>query len=235
VAPPDDVEGWALEAPSSDGPNSGVRTIGDGDTTHLCALDADGLGVSLTQSNALDFGSNLVAGSTGVFLHNRGLGFSLEPGHPAELAPRRRPPHTLSPALITRTDGSLAYLLGAMGGDAQPQILLQLAARLLAGGADVATAVDAPRLVLGARDAEPFRLWWERELVLQVEQNAPADWVAGLRERGHEVDLIGAFDPATVGCAQCISLEPGPGGPATVGWMAGGSDPRSPEGGAVGR
>ena len=77
------------------------RRFGDGDTTHLCALDADGLGVSLTQSNALDFGSHLVEPRTGVFLHNRGVGFSLVEGHPAEVAPGRRPPHTLSPMLVT--------------------------------------------------------------------------------------------------------------------------------------
>ena len=64
-----------------------MARLGDGDTTHLCAQDADGLGISLTQSNALDFGSHLVEPTTGVFLHNRGVGFSLEPGHPAEVAP----------------------------------------------------------------------------------------------------------------------------------------------------
>ena len=70
----------------------GVARMGEGDTTHLCALDADGLGVSLTQSNALDFGSHLIEPTTGVFLHNRGVGFSLVAGHPAEIAPGRRPP-----------------------------------------------------------------------------------------------------------------------------------------------
>ena len=78
-----------------------MARVGDGDTTHLCAMDGDGLGISLTQSNALDFGSHLVEPSTGVFLHNRGVGFSLEPGHPAEVAPGQRPPHTLSPMLVT--------------------------------------------------------------------------------------------------------------------------------------
>ena len=65
-----------------------VARLGDGDTTHLCALDADGLGVSLTQSNALDFGSHLIEPATGIFLHNRGVGFSLVAGHPAEVGAR---------------------------------------------------------------------------------------------------------------------------------------------------
>ncbi|MBV8463564.1 MAG: gamma-glutamyltransferase, partial [Acidimicrobiales bacterium] len=94
AAPPDVAPGRGTVGPT-------VGRVGEGDTTHLCALDADGLGVSLTQSNALDFGSHLVEPATGVFLHNRGVGFSLEEGSPAELAPGRRPPHTLSPMLAT--------------------------------------------------------------------------------------------------------------------------------------
>ena len=76
---------------------SGPSVSTDGDTTHLCAVDADGLAISLTQSNALDFGAHLMAGETGVFLHNRGVGFNLQPGHGAEYGPRRRPDaHTVA-------------------------------------------------------------------------------------------------------------------------------------------
>ena len=127
AAPPD-------VAPGQGTVGSAVARVGEGDTTHLCALDADGLGVSLTQSNALDFGSHLIEPATGVFLHNRGVGFSLVAGHPAEVAPGRRPPHTLSPMLATAPDGALTHLVGAMGGDAQPQIMVQLLARLLRAG-----------------------------------------------------------------------------------------------------
>ena len=94
-------------APGQGTPAGTVARMAEGDTTHLCALDAEGLGVSLTQSNALDFGSHLIEPATGVFLHNRGVGFSLVPGHPAELSPGRRPPHTLSPTLVTAADGAL--------------------------------------------------------------------------------------------------------------------------------
>src|SRR5437868_9919231 len=57
------------------------------------------MGVSLIQSNAAGFGANIAEPSSGIFLQNRGLGFSLAPGHPAEYGPARRPPSTLSPAL----------------------------------------------------------------------------------------------------------------------------------------
>jgi gamma-glutamyltranspeptidase/glutathione hydrolase len=208
-----------------------VARIGDGDTTHLCAIDGDGLGVSLTQSNALDFGSHLVEPTTGIFLHNRGVGFSLLPGHPAEVGPRRRPPHTLSPMLVTSAEGSLSHLVGAMGGDAQPQILVQLLARMLRSGQDPARAIAAPRMSLDAPAAGPFRLWWGDDLTVLAEADAPAGWLDGLRERGHRVQAIRAFDPTAVGCAQIIALT----SVAGTSHFVGASDPRSPEGAAVGR
>jgi gamma-glutamyltranspeptidase/glutathione hydrolase len=228
AAPPD------LASPNTTSPAgmAGAARIGDGDTTHLCALDADGLGVSLTQSNALDFGSHLVEPATGVFLHNRGVGFSLVEGHPAEVGPGRRPPHTLSPMLVTSPDGSLSHLVGAMGGDAQPQIISQLLARLLHASQDPATAISAARLALDAPSAGPFRLWWGDDLTVLMEAHAPAGWRPGLEELGHRVRAISAFDPVAVGCAQVIAVarEPDGGRP-----MVAASDPRSPEGAAVGR
>ncbi len=209
-----------------------VARLGDGDTTHLCALDADGLGVSLTQSNALDFGSHLVEPNTGIFLHNRGVGFSLEAGHPAEVGPGRRPPHTLSPMLVTGGDGVLSHLVGAMGGDAQPQILVQLLARLLRTGQNPATAIAAPRLTLDAPSAGPFRLWWGEDLTVLVEADAPPAWHGGLTGHGHRVRTISAFDPVAVGCAQIIAMELEAGGRRR---LVGASDPRSPSGDAVGR
>jgi gamma-glutamyltranspeptidase / glutathione hydrolase len=229
VAPPDVAPGRGTVGPD-------VKRVGDGDTTHLCALDADGLGVSLTQSNALDFGSHVVEPSTGIFLHNRGVGFSLFPGHPAEVAPGRRPPHTLSPMLVTAREGAsgggLTHLVGAMGGDAQPQIIVQLLARLLRAGQDPATAITAPRLTLDAPSAGPFRLWWGEDLTVVVESDAPPGWRDELSRQGHQVRAIGAFDPVAVGCAQIIAVERDAAGARL---LIGASDPRSPAGGAVGR
>jgi gamma-glutamyltranspeptidase/glutathione hydrolase len=211
---------------------AGVTRIGEGDTTHLCACDADGLGVSLTQSNALDFGSHLVEPATGVFLHNRGVGFSLLEGHPAEVRAGMRPPHTLSPMLVTTPDGPLTHLVGAMGGDAQPQIISQLLARLLRSGQDPARAISAPRLALDAPSAGPFRLWWGEDLTVLIEADAPTAWFDGLAGRGHRPRAISAFDPVAVGCAQIIAVESQSDGERC---LVAASDPRSPEGAAVGR
>jgi gamma-glutamyltranspeptidase/glutathione hydrolase len=209
----------------------GVSLSSDGDTTHLCAVDGEGLGISLTQSNALDFGAHLVVGRTGVFLHNRGVGFTLEPGHPAEYGPRRRPSHTLSPAMVTRPDGTLAHVIGTMGGDVQPQILLQLLIRLLHAGEDPASAISAPRVVHEAPGAPPFRLWQAPARSLLMEFDAPGGWQQGLESRGHRVRVVGAFNPVDVGCSQIIGVEHS-GDHLT---LTGASDPRSADGGAVGR
>ncbi len=224
AAAPDVTTGAGSVGPS-------IARVGEGKTTHLCAIDGDGLGVSLTQSNALGFGSHLLEPSTGIFLHNRGVGFSLVEGHPAEVGPRRRPPHTLSPMLVTSGDGSLSHLLGAMGGDAQPQILVQLLARMLRAGEDPARAVSAPRMSLDAPAAGPFRLWWGDDLTVLAEADAPPGWMDGLRERGHQVRAIRAFDPTAVGCAQIIAVTSVDG----TSHVLGASDPRSPEGAALGR
>ncbi len=201
----------------------------DGGTMHLCAIDTDGTGVSLIQSNAKDFGCLLAVPGTGVLLHNRGLGFNLRPGHPAEYGPRRRPPHTLAPALFTRPDGTLRALVGTMGGDSQPQIVLQLAARLLAGSCTPGEAVVAPRLVLAAdpaRGGSGFDTWTDPDdQVLRVEGHAPPGWVDGLAARGHRVEVAG-FDPAGFGHAHVIEVD-------SHGMRHGATDPRAMTGAAI--
>lgn len=146
-----------------------------GDTTYLCTAERDGLAVSLIQSNASGFGSGLVEPSTAINVQNRGLGFSLVEGHPAELAPGRRPPHTLSPAMASAPDGQ-RMVFGTMGGDAQPQILLQLAARVLRHGEHVASAVAAPRWALRG-PTTGFDTWdGDAPPTLVVEGHAPEAW-----------------------------------------------------------
>jgi gamma-glutamyltranspeptidase/glutathione hydrolase len=199
----------------------------DGDTMYLCAVDRDGMGVSLIQSNAKDFGCHLAVPGTGVLLHDRGIGFSLGDGHPAEYGPGRRPPHTLAPALVTRSDGSLRAVLGTMGGDSQPQVVLQMLARLLLADQDAGQVITAPRFVLApASPGTGFDTWADPDdQVVRVEAHAPEAWVDGLRRRGHRVEVAG-FDPAGFGHAQLIELRPD-----SV--RAGAADPRSMVGAAV--
>lgn len=167
---------------------------GDGDTTYLCVVDSDRMGVSLIQSNASGFGSWLVEPSTGINLHNRGLGFSLIDGHPGELAPARRPPHTLSPALVTDLSGTrLDALVGTMGGDAQPQILLQIIARLYRHGSSPAKAIGAGRFSLRG-PSTGFDTWDTARPGVTVEGHASSSWARGLQQRGHVVSTADAWD-----------------------------------------
>lgn len=196
-----------------------------GDTTYLCAVDGGGMGVSLINSNANGFGAGIIAGTSGIFLHDRGLGFSLEAGHPAEYGPGRRPPHTLSPALVTHADGRLHTVLGTMGGDTQPQYVLQLLVSSLVDGLDPGRANGRGRWKIAATDGGGFETWRAghgREV--RVEEHVPRAVVDGLVARGHTVRPAhwGEF-----GHAHLISVT-------EHGTLAGAADPRAMTGAAAG-
>jgi gamma-glutamyltranspeptidase/glutathione hydrolase len=234
----EEADGRALVDPQRLGPwrdaidpqrasNLAVPVSGGG-TTHVCAIDRDRMGVSLINSHASGFGAHLVAGSTGIFLHDRGIGFTLIPGHPAEYRPRRRPPHTLSPALVTRSDGHLRSVIGTMGGDAQPQILLQVLARHLHHGQCVGPSIGAGRWVLGPDDLRAGFETWRPETGRQVivEGHAPEAWASALSDRGHKV-VVERDMPGKFGHAHLIEVTDG-------GELAGCADPRSVVGVAIG-
>ncbi len=211
-----------------------------GGTIYLAAADTNGMVVSLSQSNAGGFGAHLAVAEVGVFLHNRGIGFSLVPGHPAELAPGRRPPHTLAPMLATRPSDAgterASTALGTMGGDAQPQVVVQLLARL-AAGATPAAAVAAGRWALAGRDGSGFDTWdgdpANREAavpsltgqLVRLEDTAPQNWPAELRARGHAVGV----EPVSGGFGHASVLER-----RADGTLAGAADPRAGASAAVG-
>jgi gamma-glutamyltranspeptidase/glutathione hydrolase len=202
----------------------------EGDTTYLCAVDGDRMGVSLIMSNAADFGSQLVLPGPGIFLHNRGMGFSLREGHPAEFQPGRRPPHTLSPLLVTAEDGALEAVIGTMGADAQPQILLQLLARTFVSEQAPGPALNAPRWFLRRDEPTGFGLWGDDETeppMVQIEHDAPDTWAEGLQARGYQVTR-GVPGDDFFGHAQMIRITDDD-------MLCGGADPRSQDGACVGR
>ncbi|MCP3976761.1 MAG: gamma-glutamyltranspeptidase [bacterium] len=153
-----------------------------GGTAYMCVRDRDGVGISLIQSNFAGIGSGLSAGDTGVFLHNRGAGFNLIPGHPNELTPGRRPLHTLSPTLWT-ADGELRLILGTRGGEYQPQLLVQVAAHLLYGDSPRAASQPHPRWQVDG--------WGPGESsAVHIEERTPDDVATGLEARGHNVERV---------------------------------------------
>src|SRR5205807_3686914 len=101
----------ALEAPAP-----GVV----GSTTYFTVVDKDRNAVSFINSLYEHFGSGIVAGDTGIVLHDRGAGFSLDPQSPNHFEPGKRPFHTIIPAMVFK-DGKLFMSFGVMGGAIQPQ------------------------------------------------------------------------------------------------------------------
>jgi gamma-glutamyltranspeptidase/glutathione hydrolase len=184
-----------------------------GGTVYLCAADGDGTMVSLIESNYMGFGSGVMGGSTGIMLQNRGAYFSLDATHPNALAPGARTLHTLMPGMILR-DGFAEVALGAMGGDGQPQTLVQLVTGLVDDGLSPQDLVDRPRWVVSTQAAgAPLG-----PVSLESDGWDEAD-ARELRALGHEVSLVDARTPL-MGWAQVIRRR-------ADGSYEGGADPRA--------
>jgi gamma-glutamyltranspeptidase/glutathione hydrolase len=167
---------------------------GNGDTVYLCVVDKDGNAVSYIQSLFAAFGSGRMVPGTGITLHNRGSLYELDPAHPNIVAPRKRPFHTLSPAMVLNGDGSFFMALGSPGGDGQPQTLVQMLNNVMLFGMSPQSAVDATR----------WRSYGGGRL--SVEPGLPDAVLAGLRGRGHTVNIR---EPgAEFGGAQMIMVHP---------------------------
>ncbi|WP_334655886.1 gamma-glutamyltransferase family protein [Sphingomonas panaciterrae] len=115
-----------------------------GDTTYFSCADADGMMVSMIQSNFRGMGSGLVADGLGFMFQDRGQLFSLKDGHPNIYAPGKRPFQTIIPGFATRgADPWMSF--GVMGGDMQPQGQTQIIVNRVDYGLEAQSAGDAPR------------------------------------------------------------------------------------------
>ncbi len=151
-------------------------------TMYLCAVDKEGMGVSLIQSNFRGIGSGIGSGNSGFVLHDRGAGFDLRPGHPNEIGPGKRPLHTLSPTLWTEGE-RLRAVLGTRGGHQQPQFVSQMAALLFGAGRSPGQAQAAPR----------WNISWpaSADTTLEVESTTASAVIEGLTRRGHDAKVRG--------------------------------------------
>ncbi len=177
------------------------------DTIYLTVADESGMAVSFINSIYSPFGSGIVAPKSGVMLHNRGQGFVLDPSHPNVIAPRKRPMHTLVPAMATR-DGKPFLSFGVMGAAFQPTGHAYMMTNMLDFGMDPQEAVDCPRVFFEGNQ-------------VQVEETVPAATAEALAAMGHKIStrpepwggaqmicfdrvndvMIGASDPRKDGCA----------------------------------
>lgn len=182
---------------------------GGEDTVYLTVVDKDHNAVSFIQSIFSAFGSGLVAGDTGVVLHNRGAGFSFDPNNPNKLEGGKRPFHTLIPAMVFR-DGKPWLTFGLMGGDMQAQGHAQVLLNLIDFGMDVQQAGEQAR----------FRHF---ESGLALESAIGTDVRKALEAKGHKLTMA----PGMFGGYQAILIDP------KTGALFGGSDPRK-DGCAIG-
>jgi gamma-glutamyltranspeptidase/glutathione hydrolase len=166
-----DYKPLALDGRST--PENSDDPAGRGDTVYLTAADSDGNVISLIQSLYETFGAGIVAGDTGIVLQDRANLFSLTPGHPNQIAPGKRPFHTLIPAMVMK-DGVPWVSFGVMGGDMQAQGHAQVLANLIDFGMNIQEAGEAPR----------FR---HSAMGLALETPFSAEARAGLTARGHHV------------------------------------------------
>ncbi len=118
-----------------------------GGTVYLTAADEKGMMLSFIQSNYMGFGSGIVVPGTGISLQNRGAGFSLKPGHPNEVGPRKRPFQTIIPGFLTR-GGQPVMSFGVMGGNMQPQGHIQMVIRLVDYNQNPQACSDGPRWIV---------------------------------------------------------------------------------------
>jgi len=147
------------------------------DTIYLCAVDAEGNIASLIQSIYTGFGSAIVPPGTGFALHNRGALFTLEPGHPNTLEPRKRPLHTIIPGFMEKDGIRIGF--GIMGGFNQPQAHAQFVAGIADYGFTIQEALEAGRftkLTFDGCDAD-------------IEPLIPADVRSELQALGHKLNV----------------------------------------------
>lgn len=159
------------------------------DTVYLTVVDEQRNVVSFINSLYHPWGSGLVAGDTGIMLQNRGAAFNLVDGHPNCIAPRKRPLHSIIPAMVYR-DNRPIFSFGVMGGEYQAMGHSYVLTNWLDFGMDLQEAVDAPRFLPAGH-------------LLAVERPIPGVAREGLARRGYQV--IESERP--MGGSQCIYID----------------------------
>jgi gamma-glutamyltranspeptidase/glutathione hydrolase len=174
-----------------------------GDTTYFTTADADGMMVSIIQSNYRGMGSGLSADGLGFMFQDRGELFSLTDGHPNVYAPGKRPFQTIIPGFAVR-DGQPWLSFGVMGGDMQPQGQAQIISNMVDFGLDLQAAGDSPRWHHEG-GSEPTGEQLGQPGVLHLESGVPDATKAALQAIGWTLGP----NPGGFGGYQAIERWPG--------------------------
>jgi len=178
-----------------------------GDTTYLSVVDRDGNMVSLIQSNYAEFGSGLVADGTGFVLHDRGALFSFDPSSPNVIAGRKRPLHTIIPAMMQKDQVRIAF--GIMGGWNQAQAHAQFVSHI----------VDFKQNIQSALETARFTKLSFPGCDVDLEDRVDAGVVVDLQAKGHQIELHRGYSD-TFGGGQAVMRD------YATGVNYGASDPR---------
>ena len=194
------------------------------DTVYFSVTDAEGNGISFINSNYGGFGTCIIPRGCGFTLQNRGANFVLGPKHhPNIWAPGKRPYHTIIPGLITAGDGEkreLHSVFGNMGGFMQPQGHVQLLLNMEVFGMNPQQALDAPRICIAADTPEEGSA---ADMTVYLEEGIAEETVQGLKEMGHQVEVLKEYKRSMFGRGQIIRCHKEEGRII----YSGGSDPRA--------
>ena len=181
-----------------------IPQLNEGDTIYLTVADADGMMVSLIQSNYRGMGSGMAPPGLGFIFQDRGEQFVLKEGHPNSFAPGKRPFHTIIPAFVTK-DGKPWLSYGVMGGAMQPQGHAQIVMNLVDFGMNLQEAGDAPRIQHdGSTDPAGQAIAMDDGGELDLESGFPYETVRALMRKGHSV----RFADGPYGGYQAIMVNP---------------------------
>ncbi len=196
---------------AADPPPSPGELPGGSDTIYLSVVDGAGNACSFIKSLYMGFGVGIVARGTGVWLQNRGAGFSLITGHRNALAPGKRPYHTIIPGMALK-DGELWASFGVMGGFMQPQGHFQVISAMVDDDLNPQEALNRPRWQVSGGDPGG---------ALLIEEGTPFKTLADLAERGHRIQPEAGLGRGNFGRGQIIRYD------AETRVMHGGSEPRA--------
>jgi gamma-glutamyltranspeptidase / glutathione hydrolase len=186
-----------------------IPELNEGDTIYMTVADADGMMVSLIQSNYRGMGSGMAPPGLGFIFQDRGEMFVLKdcdrkPAHPNCYAPGKRPFQTIIPAFVTK-DGKPWLSFGVMGGAMQPQGHVQILMNLIDFGMNLQEAGDAPRIQHdGSTEPTGQNAAMSDGGEVDLETGFPIETIRALMRKGHSV----RFADGPYGGYQAIMVNP---------------------------
>ena len=205
----------------------GTQSAGESmNTTHYSVIDADGLAVAVTYTLNFSYGSGYSVDGAGFLLNNEMDDFSAKPGSPNgygliggeanRIEPRKRPLSSMTPTLVFK-DGEVVLATGSPGGSTIITSVMQTVLNYVLWDMNAAESLHRPRI----------HHQWLPDVVV-VEPGISADTVRLLEGMGHIFvkDDSGATATTTLGVVNSVGRRGD--------WFVGASDPRDPDGAAVG-